>query len=215
MTSCWIAVSDLIRDGLLSNSPDLRGWERVSLLGNLELLRRPGLGLFCSIRCPGKVILELYDLARALRDAGVPVISGFHTPMEKECLKLLLRGTQPVLVCPARGIPTRRIPAAVKAGLADSRVLYLSPFDETLRRPTADLAGERNRFVAALAPQLVVAYASPGGKTEQLCRWAVGAGKSVLTLADPENAGLLALGARECSPAEIVRLCSKVHSSSK
>jgi hypothetical protein len=34
--------------------------------------------------------LKTYDLARDLRDADVPVIGGFHTPMEKECLRLLL-----------------------------------------------------------------------------------------------------------------------------
>jgi len=30
--------------------------------------------------------LRTYDLARALRDAGVPVISGFHSPIEKVAL---------------------------------------------------------------------------------------------------------------------------------
>jgi hypothetical protein len=81
-------------------------WTRstITALGNVDLLRRASLALFCSIRCPGKLILETYDFARAVRDVGVPIVSGFHTPMEKECLDLLLRGTQPVLVCPARSI---------------------------------------------------------------------------------------------------------------
>lgn len=46
--------------------------------------------LSCSIKCPGNVILKTYDLAGALCDAGVPVIGGFHAPMEKECLDILL-----------------------------------------------------------------------------------------------------------------------------
>src|SRR4051812_24052733 len=73
-------------------------------LGNLAILQRRLLGFFCSTRCPGEVILRTYDLARVLRDAGVTVISGFHSPMEKECLTLVLRGTQPIIVCPAREI---------------------------------------------------------------------------------------------------------------
>jgi len=32
-----------------------------------------------------------------MRDVGIPVVGGFQTPMEKECLRLLLRGSQPLL----------------------------------------------------------------------------------------------------------------------
>ena len=68
----------------------------LSAIGNRELLKCRLLAFFCSVKCPGNLILQTYDLARALRDACVPVIGGFHSPMEKECLALLLRGTQPV-----------------------------------------------------------------------------------------------------------------------
>ena len=61
-------------------------------LGRLSLLDEPLTALFCSQRCPGDLVLKTYDLARAMRDAGVPVIGGFQTPMERECLRLLLRG---------------------------------------------------------------------------------------------------------------------------
>src|SRR5919197_4693895 len=66
----------------------------LTALGNLDILRQKKLALFCSVKCPGTLILQTYDLARALRDAGVTVIGGFHSPMEKECLALLLRGAQ-------------------------------------------------------------------------------------------------------------------------
>jgi len=32
------------------------------------------------------------------------VVSGFHALMEKECLDLLLRGTQPIVICPLASI---------------------------------------------------------------------------------------------------------------
>ena len=72
--------------------------------GNLRLLDQPLTAFFCSARCPWDLILKTYDLASAMREAGVPVIGGFQTPMEKECLRLLLRGSQPVVICPARSI---------------------------------------------------------------------------------------------------------------
>ncbi len=38
-------------------------------IGNVQLLVAPMLALFCSIKCPGELILKLFDLARELRDA--------------------------------------------------------------------------------------------------------------------------------------------------
>jgi len=89
--------------------------QRIWAMGNTSILDTRLLVFFCSAKCPGEVILRTYGLARALRDTGVPVISGFHSPMEKKCVDLLLRGKQPVATCPARalqrcGFPSRRFP---------------------------------------------------------------------------------------------------------
>jgi predicted Rossmann fold nucleotide-binding protein DprA/Smf involved in DNA uptake len=164
------------------------------LLGNQELLTCRPLGIFCSVQCPGALILKTYDLARAMRDAGVPVISGFHSPMEKECLRLLLRGIQPVLICLARGIERMRIPPEWKKPLAEDRLLILSGFLPEKHRVTAELAQARNRIAAALADKVFVAYASPGSKTETFCRDVIGWGKLLFTVDCKENQVLLNLG---------------------
>ena len=139
-------------------------------IGDQQLLLRPLLALFVCTRCPGDVILRVYDVARSLPDGQVPVIGGFHTPMEKECLDLLLRGTQPVVVCPARSLHGMRVPAAWKAAVAAGRLLILSQFAERHRRITAELSAQRNRLVADTAAEIFVAHAAPGSKTEDLCR---------------------------------------------
>ncbi len=136
-----------------------------------RLLENALLGFVCSTRCPGDVILQTYDLARAVRDAGVPVIGGFHSPMEKECLDLLLRGRQPVVVCPAREITRMRIPTAWRPAVKEGRLLIASPFSAPQSRPSADLAIQRNRFVAALATEMFVSHAEPGSKTDDFCQW--------------------------------------------
>jgi predicted Rossmann fold nucleotide-binding protein DprA/Smf involved in DNA uptake len=177
----------------------------VTLLGNHALLGHPALAFFCSVRCPGSLILQTYDLARALRDAGVPVIGGFHSPMEKECLALLLRGTQPVLICPARGIDSMRLPSGWKKPLADGRLLVFSPFPEKTRRVTKETAQTRNAFVAALAAQVFVAHAELGSKTERFCRELVGRSKPLWTLDSNENAGVIALGAKPLGPEQVSR----------
>jgi predicted Rossmann fold nucleotide-binding protein DprA/Smf involved in DNA uptake len=89
----------------------------LNAIGNLSLLQKPAIGsavpeviaLFCSIQCPGDLILKTYDLAQALRDAEIPVISGFHAPIEQDCLKILLRGKQPIIHCPARSLHNMRL----------------------------------------------------------------------------------------------------------
>jgi predicted Rossmann fold nucleotide-binding protein DprA/Smf involved in DNA uptake len=89
-----------------------------------------------------------------------------------------------------------RIPAEWRGPLVQGRLLLLSPFEARFRRATAGLAERRNRFVAALADAVFIAHASPGGKTESLCREVVAWGKPLWTIASPENANLFALGAK-------------------
>ena len=168
---------------------------KVKSKGNLSLLDEPLTALFCSNRCPGDLILKTYDLARAMRDAGVPVIGGFQTPMEHECLRLLLRGEQPIVVCPARGIDTMRISREWRPALDDGRLLVVSPFPATARRPTAELAAQRNNLVADLAQQVFIAHAAPGSKTEAFARKLIESGKPLLTLNSPANENLVEMGA--------------------
>jgi predicted Rossmann fold nucleotide-binding protein DprA/Smf involved in DNA uptake len=164
-------------------------------LGDLALLANQPTAIFCSSRCPASLILRASDLAHALRDAGAAIIGGFHTPVERACLEILLGGGGPLIVCPARGI-YRRVPAELRKPLQDGRLLLLSPFEETEKRVTAELAAYRNRFVAALAERVLFVHAAPGGRTEALAREAIGSGKPVYALAHEANANLVALGAR-------------------
>ncbi len=123
------------------------------------------------------------------------LIGGFQSPMEKEFLDLLLRGSARVVVCPARSIENMRIPREWRTPISEGRLLILSPFGRSKHRPTAALAAQRNDLVAAFATELFIPYAAPGGKTESLARKHATAGKVILTLDSPTNANLLALGA--------------------
>src|SRR5437899_10785873 len=97
-------------------------------IGNVEILRQPLTALFCSNKCPGSAILRALDLAAQLRDANRAVVSGFHTPIEKECLAILLRGKSSIVICPARSLARLRVPANWKTAITDGRLLILSPF---------------------------------------------------------------------------------------
>ena len=139
--------------------------------------------------------MHTYDLAQALADAGVTVISGFHSPMEKECLTTLLQHNSSVVLCPARSIERLRLRNDWKAALQEDRLLLLSSFAEKEKETTPTHALTRNRFVAALADALLIAHATPKGRLEQLCDQVLSWGKPVFALEGAENARLLALGA--------------------
>jgi len=136
--------------------------------GDLSVLRHKKIALFCSIQCPGERIIKTYDLARNLRNTGKTVISGFHSPMEKECLTLLLRGEQPIIICPARGLERMRLAVDWKKAMVAGRLLLLSPFPGKARRVTANLARRRNLFVAAMADEACFVHTAPGGNLEKL-----------------------------------------------
>ncbi len=167
----------------------------VTAQGNLNVIDSTLLGFFCSVRSPGDTILKTYDLARSLRDTDATIIGGFQSPMEKECLDLLLRGTAPVVVCPARGLNRMRTPKSWKKPLAEGRMLILSFFNGNIHRPTSAIAVQRNAHIAALADRILIAHAEPGGKTETLCKDALAQDKPVFVLDSPDNAHLIELGA--------------------
>jgi len=164
----------------------------LDILGNLNLLEHRTLAFFASVRCPARFILQAHDLAQDLRQAGISTIGGFHSPVEREALTVLLRGEQPIIICPARSLTRMRMPKEYRAALEAGRLLFLSPFDERIRRPTVRSAQRRNRLVAALATWVFVAYAAPGGKTEAFCKEILTWGKPLYTFA--ENEKLIKLG---------------------
>ncbi len=149
----------------------------LQAIGPVALLATRKTALFCSARTPGAAILCSHDTARRMRDEGVAVISGFHSPVEKDCLRILLRGKQPIIICPARAIEGMRIPPECRATFEAGRLLFLSPFTEQPKRVTKESAMRRNEIVAALADEVFIAHIAPDGETERiaelLARWRV------------------------------------------
>lgn len=167
-------------------------------LGDLDILRNQLLGLICSIQCPGSIVLRTFDVIRELRDRQEVLIGGFHSPMERECLDLLLRGSQPVILSPARSLNNLRIGKAARKALAEGRLLVLSSFADEVRRTTASQGILRNDMVAALAEAILVPHASKNGKTWTTVGRALGYGQKVFTFEDEANTDLIASGARVC-----------------
>lgn len=167
----------------------------VDLYGNPALLRAPITGLFCSVRVPGRAIVDSYSVARGLAAGRATVAGGFHSPLEREALDYLLRGTGRAIICPARGLHRLRIPRLWRAPISAGRLLLLSPFPAQIRRATSDTAERRNRVVAALSSRLIFLHAAPGGGLARLAQEAAARGTPIHCLDHPANEDLRVLGA--------------------
>lgn len=168
----------------------------IAAIGTIGILQNKTLAVFSSSKCPGKIILQTYDLMKKIRADGTAVISGFHSPMEQECLNILLKGNQPIIYCPARSIEGMRIKPELRKPIEEGRLLILSPFSEKERRISSERALERNRFIAALADAIFVPHAETKSKTEKLCKELLNWGKPIYTLQSESNENLIAMGVK-------------------
>ena len=123
--------------------------------------------------------------------------------MEKECLEFLLRGKQPVIVCPAKGLNRLRVSAPWRTALDAGRLLIVSPFEPEAKRTNQAHAQARNEFVARLASAVLIPYASPGGKAEAVARLMLERGHTVFTFDDEANSDLFQPGAKRFSTAVV------------
>lgn len=169
--------------------------QNLWVMGNPDLLGAGLLGIVCSRQCPGDVIVKTYEAIRNVRDQGMATVGGFHSPLEKECLDLLLRGTAPVVICPARNLEKMRVPRQWMQAIEEGRAILVSPFPQDSNRTTAEHARQRNRLVSDLAKRLLVPFAAPGSHTETLSLERLAGGKDVLTL-DRKGTRLVEAGAK-------------------
>jgi hypothetical protein len=167
----------------------------LSVIGDASALEHRLTAFLCSRRTPPGVVVAAHDWARAARDAGVPVISGFQSPLERDALRFLLRGRQPVVVCMARRLSGTRVPHPWRTALEERRLLIVADAAAPVRT-SARSAELRNRLVCHLAGRVLIAHATPGGRLAGLVAELVRGGRPLFTFDDPGNADLRMAGAR-------------------
>lgn len=124
-------------------------------LGNQELLNAYKLGFLCSSRVSSRAILPCYDWATTLPSGSV-VMSGFHSPIERDVLQLLFGKGHSVIVVLARK-PYATISAEWQSAYDEGRMLIVSTSPEASRvsKPIADL---RNDYISQQVDHLVFGY---------------------------------------------------------
>ncbi len=176
------AIESLGLDKERQNKLNNLGFDNISSIGDLAILNFKKTAFFCSSKCPGGKIIKTFDYVKEERDKGTVIISGFHSPIEMESLGILIRGKQPIIICPARGLESMRIPKEWRKLIDEDRLLLLSPFEAKHKRLSEERCWKRNLFVAAIADEIMIAHAEPGSKTEELVRVIEGWGEQVYKL---------------------------------
>ncbi len=114
----------------------------LKVIGHASILGKKMTGLLCSQNCPGELILKGFDTVKEIREKQMTVISGFHSPIEKEAFRILQRGTQPIVLCLARNIETYQIPRAFKPLITNGSLLIIAP---VFRRPKTGSRGKQQK----------------------------------------------------------------------
>ena len=139
---------------------------RIVGVGETALLDEPLLGLIASRECPGHVLLETLDRVPEWVRAGRVIVSGFHSPLEQQVLRSLLRRNGRAVKVLARGFGGQsadyRPSPEEREPLASGRMLVLSAFAPSVTRITRATALTRNRLVLALATEIVAPHVATG-----------------------------------------------------
>lgn len=127
---------------------------KVAGAGEVALLEESLLGLIASREYPGRVLLETLDRVSEWVKAGRIIVSGFHSPLEQQVLRSLLRRNGRAVKVLARGFSTEGADYRPTPEEREATVLIRERFaavrQAVLRRAKdiCELCGERG-FVTA------------------------------------------------------------------
>ena len=170
------------------------GKQTLTHLGNADLLTLPKTAFLSSRKISPEAVLRCCAWAAAQRDAGRCVISGFHSALERDVLRLLLKGVQPVVLVLARRLYSpqtlEREHADLKRALDEGRLLLVST--SSAGRANASSTIQRNRFIVDQADEIVVGSLSPAGSLAPLIARADESGKRITRLdSNPDSSRTL------------------------
>ena len=126
----------------------------MDLSGNKGLLDRYLVAFFASRTAPPEALDLAKRWAHEIAQTDKIVISGFHSPIERAVLDILLANGCSVVVALGRSL-YRKIPAHLQSAYDENRVLFVSFRDYS--RPSFSNSQTRNWLTADLASEIIFA----------------------------------------------------------
>ena len=123
-------------------------------LGNKDLLKMRKVGFLASRKISTLSILPTLDWAmRVCKQKDIAIVSGFHSKMELDVLKILLQGECGIIVVLARGM-YRKLPKQYEEAMSQNRILIISYEKESVTRISEATAHKRNNYVREIADEM-------------------------------------------------------------
>ncbi len=88
-----------------------------------------------------------------LQAKDIAIVSGFHSKMERDVLKILLLGECGIIVALARGM-YRKLPKQYEEAMLQNRLLIISYEKESVIRVSEATAHKRNNYVREIADEM-------------------------------------------------------------
>ena len=126
----------------------------MDLSGNKDLLDRELVAFFASRTAPSEALDLAKRWAHEIAQTDKIVISGFHSPIERTVLDILLENGCSVVVALGRSL-YRKIPTHLQTAHNENRLLFVSFRDYS--RPSFSNSQTRNWLTADLALEVVFA----------------------------------------------------------
>ena len=164
----------------------------VWAIGNAELLGRPLLALISARQIERDLAgmsLQLMEQLAASRN--INFISGWHSQLEQECLRILFTEQASLVFCTSKALDRFKPSAALKEMVAQNKALLLTHCTPSAKRVSREASIRRNELVIELAAALLVLSAPEGSASLNLARAALEAHKPVFTLDHHMNRKLL------------------------
>jgi len=164
--------------------------------GDTAILDRRLLGIISARRIDSDLALRSSQLLKQLAFLeDIAFISGWHSPMEDEALRILSANSVRIVFCLSKALNRFRPSLQVKNEINDGRVLLLTHCSLKAKRISRDASLRRTHLVVGLAATVLVLSAPEGSASLELARSALRQGKPVYTLEHRLNKQLLASGA--------------------
>ena len=123
-------------------------------LGNKELLKKRKVGFLASRKISTLSILPTLDWAmQVCKQKDIAIVSGFHSKMERDVLKILLQGECGIIVVLARGM-YHKLPKQYEVAMSQNRLLIISHEKESVTRVSEATAHKRNDYVREIVDEM-------------------------------------------------------------
>jgi len=176
-------------------------------VGDPGILNRKLLGIVSARQIDPELALRTADLLRRLASLEkLTFISGWHSPLEEEVLRILLVEPVRIIFCLAKAL-RRFVPSPeIKAQMGEGQLLLLTHCSPRAKRISRDASLRRNLLVATMSKGLLVLAAPPGSRSLRLAQNAIDVGCPVFTLQNRINDRLLSSGALPATVKNIQRV---------